>query len=284
MSNTNDTQLNINLTSAEVLLNTKETYVDKDIHLTVALEEKNVTPAMSAQEITPDTNIVGLSKVTVSAVETEVKSVIPSNSAQTVTPTANKFISKVTVAKTPLTTLPTLTPLPDVQRIYPINTGDIGAKANFESSSSDLGISVPPVYTYVATSAEMDALLVRENAGKFYVYTGETDGKYTKNDLYQVEAEFTVTVTANANLDQPVEIFGYNTNGETTILESVGQSKSLVCNTLIMKFHKAPTASNVLYITINSTSDGIEVLEETSITSFAYIFNDGTITVSCGEA
>ena len=280
MSNTNDTQLDINLTSAEVLLNTKETYVDKDIHLTVALEEKSVTPTTSTQEITPDSDIVGFSKVTVSAVETEVKSVTPTTHEQ-IFNAVNKFFSKVIVAKTPLTALPTLTPLPDVERRYPFNRGDIGARATELNGNT---VNVPPVYTYVATSAEMDALLVKENAGKFYVYTGETDDKYTKNDLYQVEAEFTVTVTADANFDQPVEIFGYNTNGETAILESAGQSKSLICNTLTMKFHKAPTASNVLYITINSTSDGIEVLEETSITSFAYIFNDGTITVSCGEA
>lgn len=279
MSNTNDTQLDINLTSAEVLLNTKETYVDKDIHLTVALEEKNVSPTTSAQEITPDTNIVGLSKVTISAIETETKSVTPSNSVQTITPTANKFISKVTVAETPLTTLPTLTPLPDVERIYPISTGDIGAKANFESSSSDLGISVPPVYTYVATSAEMDALLVKENAGKFYVYTGETDNKYTKNDLYQVEAEFTITFTAGDRFDRPVILRGYNTNGESTTLSSSGEVKTIVCNTSRIEYR----LDGGVWASIRNASEGLTVVVENQTDGYIYVYNDGTATITSGD-
>lgn len=41
----------------------------------------------------------------------------------------------------------------------------------------------------VATSAEMDALLVEDNVSKYYKYTGTTDDKYTNGDIYQVQDE-----------------------------------------------------------------------------------------------
>ena len=41
----------------------------------------------------------------------------------------------------------------------------------------------------ISTSEEMDAVLVEENIGNIYVYTGETNDKYTNGMLYQVIEE-----------------------------------------------------------------------------------------------
>ena len=41
----------------------------------------------------------------------------------------------------------------------------------------------------IATSSAMDAVLVAENVGKYYKYTGTTDDKYTNGDIYQVQDE-----------------------------------------------------------------------------------------------
>lgn len=45
-----------------------------------------------------------------------------------------------------------------------------------------------PAITEVATAAEMNALLVEANVGKYYKFTGTTDSNYTNGDLYLVEA------------------------------------------------------------------------------------------------
>jgi hypothetical protein len=39
----------------------------------------------------------------------------------------------------------------------------------------------------IATSSAMDAVLVADNVGKYYKYTGTTDDKYTNGDIYQVQ-------------------------------------------------------------------------------------------------
>lgn len=41
----------------------------------------------------------------------------------------------------------------------------------------------------VATAEEMTALLVSENVGKVYRYTGTTESTYTNGDLYEVVSE-----------------------------------------------------------------------------------------------
>ena len=56
--------------------------------------------------------------------------------------------------------------------------------------NSDIVVAVPnEAVTEVSTSAEMDALLVEANVGKYYKYIGITDSKYTNGDIYQVESE-----------------------------------------------------------------------------------------------
>lgn len=38
----------------------------------------------------------------------------------------------------------------------------------------------------IATSSEMDALLIQANVGKYYKFTGTTDDNYTNGDVYEV--------------------------------------------------------------------------------------------------
>lgn len=57
--------------------------------------------------------------------------------------------------------------------------------------SNDITVNVPthegePIE--ISTSAGMDAVLIAENVGKVYRYTGTTDANYTNGDLYEVEA------------------------------------------------------------------------------------------------
>lgn len=60
-------------------------------------QEKTVNPSTGIIEVIPDADYDGLSKVTVTAIETESTTVIPSTSSQTITPTEGKFINEVNV-------------------------------------------------------------------------------------------------------------------------------------------------------------------------------------------
>ena len=52
--------------------------------------------------------------------------------------------------------------------------------------SSDIVVNVAGIIE-IATSSAMDAVLVADNVGKYYKYTGTTDDKYTNGDIYQVQ-------------------------------------------------------------------------------------------------
>lgn len=67
----------------------------------VTLQEKTVNPTTSVQNVTPDANYDGLSKVIVSAIQTQTKSATPTKSTQTITPASGKFLSSVTVNPIP---------------------------------------------------------------------------------------------------------------------------------------------------------------------------------------
>lgn len=67
----------------------------------VTLQEKTVNPTTSVQNVTPDANYDGLSKVIVNAIQTQTKSATPTKEAQNITPDSGKFLSSVSVAPIP---------------------------------------------------------------------------------------------------------------------------------------------------------------------------------------
>ena len=77
-------------------LNGKLNYKEKE-RAEYLVQEKEVTPTIEQQEVTPDIGYNGLSKVTVDAIQTQEKSVIPTTDLQIIEPDQGKFISKVTV-------------------------------------------------------------------------------------------------------------------------------------------------------------------------------------------
>ena len=123
-------------------LYTQGKYCAEDIVVTPVLEEVSVTPTTAEQTKEPSAGKAGISKVTVSAIQTEEKTVTENGD---VTPSAGKYLSKVTV--------------------------------NVSSIKE------------VSTAAEMNALLVAENVGNAYKFTGTTDDTYTNGDIYEVAQE-----------------------------------------------------------------------------------------------
>ena len=75
-------------------LYTQGKYCAEDIVVTPVLEEVSITPTTDEQTKEPSAGKAGISKVTVSAIQTEEKTVTENGD---VTPTAGKYLSKVTV-------------------------------------------------------------------------------------------------------------------------------------------------------------------------------------------
>lgn len=175
---------NVEMTSPNgVVLNTEGKYCDKNVKVTPVLEEVTVTPSTSKQTKTPSTGKAGISKVTVSAIQTEEKTVTANGD---VTPSDGKYLTKVTV------NVPDSTPDLEEQTI----TITANGTTEVTPSSGKDGLSKVTVTTNVAsvsstieeisTAAEMNALLVAANIGKAYKFTGTSDDTYTNGDVYEV--------------------------------------------------------------------------------------------------
>ena len=83
---------------------TQGKYCAENIVVTPVLEEVSVTPTTAEQVKEPSTGKAGISKVTVSAIQTEEKTVTENGE---VTPTSGKYLSKVTVNVSSITEVST---------------------------------------------------------------------------------------------------------------------------------------------------------------------------------
>lgn len=171
---------NIEMNRPNVTLATEGTYCENDIKVSAKLQTKtatangditpddgycglekvavNVAPTLQEKtatkngEVTPDVGYDGLSKVTVNVPATptqEKTATITENGTTEVTPDSGKALSKVTITT-------------NVLQAVPID---------------------------VSTADEMTALLIADNVGKVYRFTGTTDSTYTNGDLYEVVNE-----------------------------------------------------------------------------------------------
>lgn len=128
---------------------TQGKYCAENIVVTPVLEEVSVTPTTAEQTKEPSAGKAGISKVTVSSIQTEEKVVtVTENGTTEVTPASGKYLSKVTV------------------------TTNVAATVS--------------AITEISTAAAMNALLVAENVGKAYKFVGTTDSTYTNGDIYEV--------------------------------------------------------------------------------------------------
>lgn len=172
-------------------------------------QDKTVTPSTVQQIVRGDTGYE-LASVTVEATPLEVKTTKSARTQQMITPTApNIGFSEVTVEPISLGSL-SVTPSKVAQQFTPPQSADGYGEVNVAAVALDttnnrftengtkyapsgkfwdtINISVPQnVPQEVATASEMDALLVAENVGKVYKFTGTTDDSYTNGDLYVVE-------------------------------------------------------------------------------------------------
>ena len=163
-------------------LYTQGKYCAENIVVTPVLEEVSVTPTTTAQTKEPSAGKAGISKVTVQAIQTEEKTATPTTSAQDITPTSGKYLSKVSVGA--------IQTEEKAVTVTENGTTEVTTSSGKYLSKVTVTTNVPTsIIEEVSTAAEMNALLVAENVGKAYKFTGTTDSTYTNGDIYEVVQE-----------------------------------------------------------------------------------------------
>ena len=205
-------------TLSKVIINKPDTLIAENVKkdVTIAgvvgtleptLQEKTVPPSTSSQTVTPDTGYDGLSQVTVEAIQTATQATpsITVDSAGLITASATQSEGYVTAgtksATQQLTKQLGKTVTPGTSDVVAVEsgkytTGTVYVKGdsnlvadNIKSGTSIFGVTgtyVDSTPIEISTDSEMEAVLISENVGKVYKFTGASD-TYTNGDLYIVE-------------------------------------------------------------------------------------------------
>lgn len=268
------------------VLDTEATYVAEDITITPVLGSKSVTPTQSVQEIEPDTEQVGLKKVTVGAIQTETKTVAPSTSQQTVTPSSGKYLSQVTVSAIQQETK-TVTPTASAQNVTP-SSGKYLTRVTVNAVPSESKTVTPTKSAQSVTPSSgkwLSSVTVNAIPDNYIVPSGSQD--ITENGTFDVTSKASVNVNVptvsaveevatssamdallvEANVGKYYKFTGTTdsnyTNGDLYLVESGGA----VTHSLTF-----PSGKNV-----EVTVDGV------SVTSPYTLTGNATIIVSCGN-
>ena len=201
---------------------TQGKYCAENIVITPVLEEVSITPTTAEQTKEPSAGKAGISKVTVSAIQTEEKTATPTTSKQDITPTSGKYLSKVTVGA--------IQTEEKAVTVTANGTTEVTTSSGKYLSKVTVTTNVPTsVIEEVSTAAEMNALLVAANVGKAYKFTGTTDSTYTNGDIYEVVQEsgsVKYNVYAPYQLPQLATPTNVSASGTTVSWDEVANAES----------------------------------------------------------